>query len=189
MLRRTPSIRLSTGRATPHSGTSVRARQRGRARARRKGAGGVGATNLRSDSPIPTPYTIVATLRPARRRRTPGGARMPTSFIAPDIPPSGTGCVECLEAGGWWLHLRRCAECGHIGCCDNSPEQHATAHAHSSSHPVICSFEPGEDWFFDYRTNQFVEGPHLAPPLHHPIDQPVPGPAGRVPANWQEQLH
>ena len=49
--------------------------------------------------------------------------------------PSGTGCVECLAAGGWWFHLRRCAACGHIGCCDTSPAQHATAHWRESGHP------------------------------------------------------
>ena len=55
-------------------------------------------------------------------------------------------------------------------------------------HPVIRSFEPGEDWFWNYRTSEYTEGPRLAPPDHHPLDQPVPGPAGRVPANWQEIL-
>lgn len=45
--------------------------------------------------------------------------------IDPTAPPSGTGCVECEEAGGWWFHLRRCAQCGHIGCCDDSPARHA----------------------------------------------------------------
>jgi hypothetical protein len=111
-----------------------------------------------------------------------------TSSFDPDVPPSGTGCVECLESAGWWLHLRRCAECGHIGCCDNSPAQHASAHANSSGHPVIRSFEPGENWYFNYRTSEYTEGPSLAPPQHHPLDQPVPGPAGRVPANWQDLL-
>ena len=111
---------------------------------------------------------------------------MTTSFINPDVPPSGTGCVECLAAGGWWLHLRRCTECGHIGCCDNSPERHATAHAHASEHPVIRSFEPGEDWFSDYAPTSTSKALALAPPEHHPLDQPVPGPAGRVPANWQD---
>jgi hypothetical protein len=111
-----------------------------------------------------------------------------TVSVDPEVSPSGTGCVECLEVEGWWLHLRRCAECGHIGCCDNSLGKHATAHATSSDHPVICSFEPGEAWFWNYRTNEYMEGPQLAPPLHHPLDQPTPGPAGRVPADWQEQL-
>jgi hypothetical protein len=109
-------------------------------------------------------------------------------FIDPNVTPSGTGCVECLEASSWWLHLRRCTECGHIGCCDDSLNKHATAHAASSGHPVIRSFEPGEDWFWNYQTNDYLEGPGLAPPQSHPIDQPVPGPAGQVPANWQNLL-
>ena len=67
-----------------------------------------------------------------------------------DAPPSGTGCVECLKTGGHWLHLRRCAECGHIGCCDNSPGKHATAHFAADAHPLIQSFEPGEEWFYCY---------------------------------------
>jgi len=111
-----------------------------------------------------------------------------TDSIDPEVPPSGTGCVECSESGGWWLHLRRCTECGHIGCCDESLSKHATAHAGSSGHPVICSFEPGEDWFWDYGTREFIEGPRLAPPQHHPLDQTVPGPSERVPANWQNLL-
>jgi hypothetical protein len=109
--------------------------------------------------------------------------------IDPTVPPSGTGCVECLASGGWWLHLRRCAECGHIGCCDTSPSQHATAHAKSTSHNIICSFEPGEDWFWDYSTEEFSEGPALDPPGHHPVSQPVPGPEGSVPPDWQRHLH
>jgi len=72
--------------------------------------------------------------------------------IDPSVPPSGTGCVECNAAGGWWLHLRRCAQCGHIGCCDSSPSQHASAHAKQAGHPIIRSFEPGEDWFWNYET-------------------------------------
>jgi hypothetical protein len=109
--------------------------------------------------------------------------------IDTSVQPSGTGCLECDEAGGWWLHLRRCARCGHIGCCDNSPAQHATHHARESGHSVITSFEPGEDWFYDYRTEDFLTGPTLAPPEHHPLDQPVPGPQGRVPADWEQRLH
>jgi hypothetical protein len=109
--------------------------------------------------------------------------------IDPNVLPSGTGCVECLDAGGWWFHLRRCAQCGHIGCCDTSPSQHATAHAKSTQHSVICSFEPGEDWFWDYTSEEFYEGPTLAPPDHHPPSQPVPGPSGRVPSDWERHLH
>jgi hypothetical protein len=114
----------------------------------------------------------------------------PENGIDPAVPPSGTGCMECEAAGGWWLHLRRCALCGHIGCCDTSPSQHATAHAKDSGHPVITSFEPGEDWFFAYPGEEFYEsGPALAAPSHHPMDQTVPGPADRVPRDWQRHLH
>ena len=103
--------------------------------------------------------------------------------------PSGEGCVECLATGGWWLHLRRCAECGHIGCCDNSPSQHSTHHHTATGHPIITSFEPGEDWFYDFRTQDYVEGPDLPGPDSHPEDQPVPGPHNKVPKNWQALLH
>jgi Zn-finger in ubiquitin-hydrolases and other protein len=81
--------------------------------------------------------------------------------INPAVEPSGTGCVECLALGGWWFHLRRCAECGHIGCCDSSPNQHASKHKAATGHPIITSFEPGERWFYDYRTEQFFAGPKL----------------------------
>ncbi len=113
---------------------------------------------------------------------------MSTAGIDPTVPPSGTGCVECDEIGSWWVHLRRCAECGHIGCCDDSLNKHATAHWHATGHPIIRTFEPNEDWFWDYATNQYSDGPALAPPEHHPLDQSVPGPAERLPADWQELL-
>jgi hypothetical protein len=108
--------------------------------------------------------------------------------IDPAVAPSGTGCVECDSVGGWWLHLRRCAECGHVGCCDDSLARHARAHAAETGHPVIQSFEPGEDWFWDFHLGAFVDGPTLAPPTSHPPHQGVPGPAERVPANWQQIL-
>ena len=109
--------------------------------------------------------------------------------IDPSVPPSGTGCVECDAAGGWWVHLRRCAQCGHVGCCDTSPAQHATAHFRETGHPVIRSFEPGEDWFWDYTTAEGFTGPELAPALAHPEEQTTPGPAGRVPAAWRAHIH
>ncbi len=109
--------------------------------------------------------------------------------IDPEVAPSGPGCVECEASGGWWVHLRRCATCGHIGCCDTSPSQHATAHWHGTGHRVITSFEPGEDWFWDFAEGKGFLGPALAPPLAHPADQPVPGPAGRVPARWRDLIH
>lgn len=108
--------------------------------------------------------------------------------INPSVPPVGTGCVECLASGGWWFHLRRCAECGHIGCCDSSPSQHARGHAAETGHPFIQSFEPGEEWYWNFATEEALQGPLLAPPDSHPLDQPVPGPAGRVPHDWERHL-
>jgi hypothetical protein len=109
--------------------------------------------------------------------------------VDPSVAPSGAGCVECDAGSGWWLHLRRCAQCGHIGCCDSSPSQHASRHASASGHPIVRSFEPGEDWFWNYQTEQYAEGPELADPNHHPLDQGTPGPADRVPDDWQQHLN
>ncbi len=105
------------------------------------------------------------------------------------LPPSGTGCAECLASGGWWFHLRRCAHCGHVGCCDSSPSQHASTHAVGAGHPIVQTFEPDEDWFWDYANEEYLQGPRLAPPWHHPLEQPVPGPAGLVPPDWEDHLH
>ena len=65
-------------------------------------------------------------------------------------PRTPDGCEECLKIGGEWVHLRLCLSCGHVGCCDQSPNRHATAHFHRSQHPIIRSFEPGEDWGWCY---------------------------------------
>jgi hypothetical protein len=111
-----------------------------------------------------------------------------SSFIHPAVPPSGAGCVECDETGSWWVHLRRCTACGHVGCCDDSLNRHATAHWRQTGHRVIRSFEPGEDWFWDYETESEIDGPSLAPPQAHPEDQTAPGPAARVPGDWQRIL-
>ncbi len=68
-----------------------------------------------------------------------------------DVTPSGAGCSVCLAAGRHdWMHLRVCQECGHVGCCDSSPGKHAPAHHLAVGHPVIRSFEPGEDWYYCY---------------------------------------
>ena len=99
------------------------------------------------------------------------------------VPPSGNGCVECDADGGWWVHLRRCAQCGHIGCCNSSPAKHATAHWRTTGHPIIQSFEPGETWYWDYRSDQYFEGPELAPPRQYPDGQTSPGPADPLPAS------
>jgi uncharacterized UBP type Zn finger protein len=67
-----------------------------------------------------------------------------------ELPDEVAGCEECLRTGGVWLHLRICLECGHVGCCDDSPNRHATAHADESGHPLIRSLEPGETWSWCY---------------------------------------
>jgi uncharacterized UBP type Zn finger protein len=74
-----------------------------------------------------------------------------------DVTPSGEGCQECLRDGSSWVHLRLCLECGHVGCCDSSPNTHATKHFHARQHPIIASFEPGEDWKFCYVDNVMWE--------------------------------
>lgn len=71
-------------------------------------------------------------------------------------PNTPDGCEECLKVGDPWVHLRLCLECGRVGCCDNSPNKHATKHYHSTKHPVIRSFEPGEDWRYCYPDDLFV---------------------------------
>jgi uncharacterized UBP type Zn finger protein len=67
-----------------------------------------------------------------------------------ELPESTEGCTQCLAIGSPWLHLRICLVCGEVGCCDDSPNRHASAHAHSSGHPLIRSLEPGEVWSWCY---------------------------------------
>jgi uncharacterized membrane protein YbhN (UPF0104 family) len=67
-----------------------------------------------------------------------------------DRPPPATGCERCLAEGSDWNHLRMCQTCGHVGCCDDSPNRHATAHHHETGHPVMRSIEPGEEWSWCY---------------------------------------
>jgi uncharacterized UBP type Zn finger protein len=72
------------------------------------------------------------------------------------VPHTTMGCEDCLRIGSGWVHLRLCLECGHVGCCDSSPNRHARAHAHSAGHPIVQSFEPGEDWRWCYVDARFV---------------------------------
>ena len=67
------------------------------------------------------------------------------------------GCEECLKIGSAWVHLRLCLECGHVGCCDNSINRHATKHFRTTKHPVMRSFEPGEDWGWCYVDELMIE--------------------------------
>jgi uncharacterized UBP type Zn finger protein len=90
------------------------------------------------------------------------------------VQPSARGCEECLAAGDTWVHLRLCMRCGHVGCCDSSPNRHATRHFRRTHHPVVKSFEPGEDWAWCYLDEEMAEGiatlpgesptAHLEPP-------------------------
>jgi uncharacterized UBP type Zn finger protein len=67
-----------------------------------------------------------------------------------EVPPPPLGCEECLKIDGRWVHLRMCHVCGKVGCCDNSPNRHATAHFRETGHPLIRSAEPGEEWSWCY---------------------------------------
>lgn len=73
------------------------------------------------------------------------------------VTPSANGCEDCLKVGDTWVHLRICQTCGHVGCCDNSRNKHATKHFYLTQHPIIKSFEPGEGWGYCYVDNIFFE--------------------------------
>ena len=87
------------------------------------------------------------------------------------VTPSASGCQESLERGDSWVHLRLCMTCGHVGCCDDSRNRHATRHFHRTKHPVIKSFEPREDWGWCYLDDDFVRSipsfPIESPPEHY----------------------
>jgi hypothetical protein len=72
--------------------------------------------------------------------------------------PNSSGCQECLQMGDSWVHLRLCRTCGHVGCCDDSKNRHATKHYHATRHPIITSLEPGEDWTWCYVDETLMEG-------------------------------
>ncbi len=103
----------------------------------------------------PTRPTCLAVGSSAYSRTTTQGATMTETCThldtVEDVTPSSNGCEECLRMGSRWVHLRLCMRCGHVGCCDSSPNRHATAHwnAHPD-HPLIRSFEPDEDWWSCY---------------------------------------
>ena len=74
-----------------------------------------------------------------------------------DVTPSAEGCEDCLKIGDSWVHLRECLICGHVGCCDSSKNRHATKHFHATGHPIIRSFQPGEDWLWCYVDEVMME--------------------------------
>jgi uncharacterized UBP type Zn finger protein len=78
------------------------------------------------------------------------------------------GCEECLQTGDRWVHLRMCMTCGHVGCCDSSPNRHASKHALDAAHPIVKSFEPGEEWGWCYVDEVFLEADWpVKGPQHH----------------------
>ena len=73
-----------------------------------------------------------------------------TRSMPREVHRPAPGCEECLRIGSGWVHLRICLSCGHVGCCDDSPNRHATAHARATAHPIITSAEVGETWAYCY---------------------------------------
>src|SRR5580698_6922985 len=74
-----------------------------------------------------------------------------------EVERPGKACVDCIKIHGHWLHLRECLICGHIACCDSSPNKHATKHFHGTGHPVMRSIEPGESWGWCFVDEVMVE--------------------------------
>lgn len=74
-----------------------------------------------------------------------------------EVTPSAAGCEDCLRIGGTWVHLRLCRTCGHVGCCDSSPNRHASAHVRETDHPIVRSLEPGETWSWCYVDELLLE--------------------------------
>jgi uncharacterized UBP type Zn finger protein len=73
--------------------------------------------------------------------------------------PRSRGCEECLKLGDTWVHLRLCRACGHVGCCDDSKNRHATKHYDATRHPIMTSIEPGEHWSWCYIDGLVMELP------------------------------
>jgi hypothetical protein len=85
-----------------------------------------------------------------------------------EVTPSSTGCEDCLRTGDQWVHLRTCMTCGHVGCCDSSPNRHATAHFQSEHHPLVRSYEPGENWWWCFEDQVSFDVPGANPAPSHP---------------------
>ncbi len=74
------------------------------------------------------------------------------------VAPNSKGCEDCLRIGGRWIHLRMCLTCGHVGCCDSSPNRHARQHSQETGHAIARSLEPGEHWAYC-----FIDGKMMMP--------------------------
>ena len=86
-----------------------------------------------------------------------------------DVTPSALGCEECLKIGSPWVHLRLCRTCGHVGCCDDSPNRHATRHFRETRHPVIEGYDPPEGWGWCYVDEVMLDLSDRATPHNGPI--------------------
>jgi uncharacterized UBP type Zn finger protein len=85
--------------------------------------------------------------------------------LRPVPPRTPEGCEECMKIGDDWMHLRLCLTCGHVGCCDSSPNRHATRHYHETGHPIVASFEPDERWGWCFADEEAIEVPASAEPF------------------------
>lgn len=82
-----------------------------------------------------------------------------------EVTPRTLGCEECLETGSTWVHLRLCRTCGHVGCCDQSPGRHSTAHFHATKHPIIEGYDPPEGWGWCFVDDTLVDLPDQTPQI------------------------
>ncbi|MGB9376820.1 MAG: UBP-type zinc finger domain-containing protein [Mycobacteriales bacterium] len=82
-------------------------------------------------------------------------------------PRTPDACEDCLATGGSWIHLRLCIECGHVGCCDDSPNKHGAAHYERTTHPLVRSYEPGENWWWCFADEMAFEIPGAEPAPSH----------------------
>lgn len=85
------------------------------------------------------------------------------------VTPSALGCEECLKIGSAWAHLRLCRTCGHVGCCDSSPNKHATRHFRATGHPIIEGYDPPEGWGWCYVDEVFLDLSDSMTPHNGPI--------------------
>ena len=139
--RATRRVRAGDELVLAGHGRGLRARRRSSASARSTPAALAGRDG-RHRTVVDTERTVELA---ARRARACG-----TSTRSGRVTPSARGCEDCLRTGDRWVHLRICMTCGHVGCCDSSPNKHATAHHRADGHPIIKSLEPGEDWGWCY---------------------------------------
>lgn len=101
-----------------------------------------------------------AIVQDAVRRVKAGELKRPTNCVHLDqieaVSPNTVGCEDCLKTGSSWVHLRVCLHCGYVGCCNSSPNKHASRHAKETGHPIVMSMEGGEEWMWCYEDEDFI---------------------------------